>query len=326
MFNLSLTACSFHLRKNNSHSLDSVYPLNDSFDLKLKDGSVVHYERITELFELFFEEYAKMYTDSKRKQVFQCTFDRNRNYYDTGSCIMFYVRIHSGIYGSSSEIFSGDTGESLLVKKPNDIELRPFYLFFFIPKDSDKVKVQKGIMIFQNVGPYGIKTITTTHMQEFFSSTFGVTIRCATISPNLFIKKVIKQDNIQKLVMVKNMKSPDNADNCDLGYGKEVREIGALRFSETKWSIIMDSIKSFAGNKASIFEFEDKDYDVLKVDVDIGGRTRRIDLHNLDRLSIIEAIPDSLQGADGHPILTDLIPYFQGVANEYLSEMVLSIT
>lgn len=324
MFNLSLTACSFHLRKNRAQSLDSVYPLNQPFDFVNEDGDVVHFDRITELFELFFKKYDLLHTDDKRKQAFRCDFDPS--YLETESYSMFYARIYSGIYGSASDILDRETGKRIFRKNRDDIELRPFYLFFFIPKDTDNLVVQKGIMIFQNVGPYGIKTVTTTYMQEFFSSTFGVTIRCATISPNLFIEKVIKQDNIQKLVMVKNMKSADAADNCYLGYGKEVREIGNLRFSEPMWSKIMEKIQWVAGNKSRIFEFEDQKYDTLKLDVDIGGRTRRIDLHNLDRLSIIEAIPDSLQGADGHPILTDLIPYFQSVANEYLSEMVLSIT
>ena len=42
-------------------------------------------------------------------------------------------------------------------------------------------------------------------------------------------------------------------------------------------------------------------------------------------LSIIEAIPDEIKMADGHPNLTMLIEHFTKVATEYLEEMVLHI-
>ena len=334
MFNLSLTACSFHLRKANAQSPDSVYDLNKSFTFTNEDGDEITLDRITDLFECFFHKYEGLHTNNNIKRAYRCEFDSHQKL-ETETYTMLYARIYSGIYGSSSEIINGDTGTKVGTITSRDIVLRPFYLFIFIPKEpkcpdgteeSNQLHIQKGILIFQNVGPYGIKTVTTTYMQEFFSSVFGVTIRCATISPDLFINTVIKPASIRKLVMVKNMKSVDVADNCSLGYGKEVREIANLTFSESMWSKLMDSIHYVSGSKSHVFEFENQEYQTLKLDVDIGGRTRRIDLHNLDNLSIIEAIPDSLQGADGHPILRDLIPYFQNVANEYLSEMVLRIT
>ena len=103
--------------------------------------------------------------------------------------------------------------------------------------------------------------------------------------------------------MIKNIKSVDSADNLSQGYGSEVREIGHL----------------------CLFEFEEIEYDNLKVIVDIGGRTRTINLHNLENLSIIEAIPDEIKMADGHPNLSLLLEHFTTVATEYLKEMVLHI-
>ena len=67
-------------------------------------------------------------------------------------------------------------------------------------------------------------------------------------------------------------------------------------------------------------------YENLKLIVDIGGRTRTINLHNLENLSIIESIPDEIKMADGHPNLELLIDHFKKVATEYLEEMVLHIS
>lgn len=194
------------------------------------------------------------------------------------------------------------------------------------PKDNEKATVQKGMFIFQNVGQFGVKTITTTLMQKFFSNKFGITLKCNTIAPDLFVKKVIRKDNIKKLLMIKNIKSRDLADNIDIGYGSEIREISNLCFTEKTWSKIMDKIRYVAGGKYNLFEFEQQNYDNLKVIVEIGGRPRTINLHNLENLSIIEGIPDNIKMADGHPNLPMLLDHFQKVATEYLKEMVLHIS
>lgn len=88
----------------------------------------------------------------------------------------------------------------------------------------------------------------------------------------------------------------------------------------------MDKIRYVAGGRFNLFEFEQVEYDNLKVIVDIGGRTRKINLHNLENLSIIEAIPDEIKMADGQPDLPMLLKYFTKVTTEYLEEMVLRIS
>ncbi|MFR7604647.1 MAG: hypothetical protein ACLUV3_04625 [Oscillospiraceae bacterium] len=43
-----------------------------------------------------------------------------------------------------------------------------FYMFVVIPKDNVKVKVDKGMMIFQNIGVFGVKTITYEKNKPLF--------------------------------------------------------------------------------------------------------------------------------------------------------------
>lgn len=101
-------------------------------------------------------------------------------------------------------------------------------------------------------------------MQKFFSDIFGLTLKYNTIVPDLFVKKVIRKDNIKKLLMIKNVKSNDIANNIRMGYGSEIREISNLCFSETMWSKIMDRIRFVAGGNYNLFEFEQQQYDNLK--------------------------------------------------------------
>ena len=313
------------MKKANSKGNTQIFNLNTPFDVELEDDSKYHFEDLSELFILFFKNHKTLIKDDSKQQSFRCEYDE-QNYRETDLFRMYCAKIYSGIYGSSSDIIDGKTEKVRYKKKSSDIDTRPFYLMIIFPKDNEKVTVQKGMFIFQNIGQFGVKTITTTLMQKFFSDIFGLTLKCNTIAPDLFVRKVIRKDNIKKLLMIKNVKSNDIADNISVGYGSEIREISNLCFNETMWSKIMDRIRFVAGGKYNLFEFEQQQYDNLKVIVDIGGRNRTINLHNLENLSIIENIPDDIRMADGHPNLPMLIEYFQKVATEYLKEMVLRIS
>ena len=233
MFNLSLTACSFFIKKTNSRNTEKIFALNSKIK-GCQDDKIFCFNDVIDLFSAFFNSYAEIITDTGRQQTFSC--ECNPSFFDeTSGFRLIYAKVFSGIYGSSSDIIDANSKQVKFTKSATDIDTRPFYVFVIVPKDSENVTVQKGMLIFQNVGQYGIKTITTEYMQMYFSSNWGITLKCRTIAPNLFIKKVIRQDNIKKLVMVKNLRSSDRSDNVGLGYGKEVREIADLNFSEALW-------------------------------------------------------------------------------------------
>lgn len=325
MFNLSLTACSFYLKEMHSKGNGKVYNLNAALELKDDKGGCRHFSNAEELFISFFHCYGAMVKDDRREQSFKCEYVASSNK-DTSDFKMLCLKIDSGIYGSSSDIVDGETQKVKYNKKASDIEIRPLYLMIILPKDNSKVVVQKGMFIFQNAGPFGVKTITTDLMREYFQKKFNLTLKCRTIAPELFINKVIKRENIKKLIMVKNLKSSDSADNIYQGYGAETREIKYLNFSDSKWEELMDKFRYVSGGRYNLFEFENEKYDNLKINVDVGGRNRTISLHNLENLSIIEGIPDEVRGEDGNARLELLVDYIQNVATEYLSEMVLQIS
>ncbi len=324
MFNLSITACSFFLQKSNSKAGENIYDLNHPIVFPTENGGEEKVS-VLELFDLFFQQYQEMKKDEDRQKSFHCDISSIKDF-ETNEYRVKYVRVLSGIYGSSSEILDGESQRIKFRKTASDIETRPFFVFVVIPKDNERVTVQKGMLIFQNVGPYGIKTITTEYMKAFFSAYFSITIKCRTIAPELFVKKVVRPENIKKIHIFRNNKSADSADEMYIGYGTEVRELRNIRFNTPAGKKIMEAVQWFIGGKNRLFEFENREYSTVKLTVDVGGRDRIIDLHNLENLSIIEAIPDDIRMADGHPNETQLVEYLHSVISEYLSEMVLRIS
>lgn len=320
MFNLSLTACSFLLKK--PHSRNVYYNLNDKIEINSEDN--VENISVQDMFADFFSEYTNGVDDTDKKKTFHCLY-KNTNKGETETYNYIYTLIKSGSYGSSSEVVDNNTKKIVHKLKPNQTVEKPFFLYIIIPKSSKNVQVQKGMLFFQNVGQYGIKTITTDYMREFFSTKFNITLECKTIATKLFLERMLKKESVLKIIMTKNHKSGDSADNISLGYGVETRVIGNLAFDDDAWKKIKGKIDYFTKGKCNLFEFNHINYDGLKLNVDIGGRTRIINMNNIENLSLIEGIPDVIQGLDGHPKKDLLLEYFEKVANEYLQEMVLQI-
>ena len=57
----------------------------------------------------------------------------------------------------------------------------------------------------------------------------------------------------------------------------------------------------------------------------IGEKSRIINLHNIDNLSIIESIPNTIQNLDGYADIDRLRSHIILVISDYLKEMVLRI-
>jgi hypothetical protein len=320
MFNLSLTACSFLLKK--SYSQNKYYYLNDNISVENEDN--VNIYNVTDMFIAFFDEFAHSVDNVDKKKTFHCIYE-DTYHGETDDYHYLYTIIKSGSYGSSSDVVDNKTKKIVYELKPNHAPEKPFYLYVIIPKDNKKVKVQKGMFFFQNVGQFGVKTITTEYMREFFSDKFHTTLVCKTIASKLFVDRMLTKGNVSKIIMTKNHKSGDSSDNITKGYGVETRVIGNLAFSDNMWKKIKYQIDYFTKGKANLFEFDDIQYEGLKLNVNIGGRYRTINMNNIENLSLIEGIPDTIQDINGHAKEDLLLDYFKKIAEEYLKEMVLQL-
>lgn len=60
MFNLSLTACSFHLRKTNSRGNTKIFNLNMPLTLQKEDGTECYFQDLSEIFVQFFKTHESL--------------------------------------------------------------------------------------------------------------------------------------------------------------------------------------------------------------------------------------------------------------------------
>lgn len=316
MYNLSVTACSFKFRKKNKKKIDVIQYLNNNFVYRQNSHEEKSFPNAKEIFINFFQSFSDYEDDSEDKKLFSCSFDKK----DIGETELYYyvlATVHSGSYGVPSKIIDSVTKKELMRTTNKQAPVKDFFVLVIIPKDNDEVHVTKGLLLFQNIGSYGVKTITTKFLSDYFSENFDLTTICGNISPKIFVDKLFKNGIIRELILIKNFVSDDEADKK--GYGKETRRLSKLKMSDS----IITKLKNFASGSCYTYEFENIKYDQTKLYVDIGGRFRTIDLHNIEKLSVIEAVPDEYLLADGTVKKQGLLEYFKTLAEEYIDTMSL---
>lgn len=77
--------------------------------------------------------------------------------------------------------------------------------------------------------------------------------------------------------------------------------------------------------KSNLFEFQCNKYDNVKLDIEINGRRRTIDLHNIEKCSVIESIPNEIKNNKGYADISKSLQHIEKVALDYISEMILEI-
>ena len=313
MNNLSLTACSIWLREK--------MPKGKKNEIKIMNlnkkitGNEKEYSDFFELLNNFCIKHSERFimNDYEQKmfkiETEKIKIEENEKFRYT------YIDINSGGYGIEANIVNTKTNKVLYTRKKEHAETIHFRVFFAVPKGED---VCKGIIIFQNIGQYGIKTITTDYLRKYINDELNLYTSTGNICPQVFVKKLLDNDGLMKIIYTRNNVSNDKADTDSMGYGKEERIIAGFS-NVKKWK---EKISGYFNGTSRIYEFEDIDYSGVKFVTSIYGRTRTININNINNLSIIEGIPDEVVNAFGDIDDKKLKNHFIEVTKEYLEHMV----
>lgn len=295
---LSLRAYSFSFKKWKGKNPEQILPLNAKVIFnRLQDGEERIYEYTSALDLIVDFIGANTDVDDKevRQQLFNCSFDStNQGETDTYRYLIFTV--YAGYYGYASKLVNRKTKSTVHKKSRDEADVKPFYVVVVIPKDTEISKAQRGLILFQEIGIYGVKTVTTKAMQEFFSKKLGLTFRTQNLAPDFYLKKLFESGMIQKIKLARNVQSNDTADKLyGAGYGREERTLVPIKITNQ----MKAKLRHVSEAKYNYFTFDNHDYPETKMVVKIGDRLRTIDLHGLDELSVEEALPDELLLPDG---------------------------
>lgn len=312
MINLSFLACSFYLRKYNSKSDETIIDLNKKIEYNKSNNSKI-FDNAYQLFLSFIKDNSDLKDDETSQKMFSCRLYK-KGTTKNGSYVSFIVS--SGQYGEKTNI-KNKSGKTTHKKKADEFEEREFLVVAVFPF-SDDYKVVKGILLFQNWGPFGVKTLTKEYLQAYIKDNAGLSFYTRNIATDVFLDALFKNSTISDIILINNKLSDDSSDGC--GYGMEQRIFSKLKLEES----FLSKLKTFANNKNNLFEFDEEYYDKVKIKTNVNNRKRTLDLHRLDMISTIDSLPNEFINTEGSLELASVFEYLMKMADTYLDRMVLN--
>lgn len=316
MISSGLLVCSFYLKKKFSRGNDNVIDLNH----KISDEENNEYANIFELFSSFLDEVRQTKDDERSMKLFSVPHETIENH-DSETYRATSFAVNSGSYGFESEITDRISKEIKYKRTRNDADIKQFYCLVYVPKDIDGISIQKGIMLFQTIGTYGIKTITTQKMKEFFSEK-GITLETRSVSVRMFMEKIIENGSLTKVTLVKNSVSPDSSDNMFISTGREEKSYIKPRLKQNWIDKFLDFLDG--KNQDDIFEINDEKYQDIRITFSLSGKSRTVRANDIDRFSVVEEIPDSIFN-NGKYSKEHLTTHMISVVEAYKDKMVFRL-
>ena len=320
MVNSGMMICSFFLKKRYSRAnVEDICKLNSEYTFTKEDESVVSFADVFELLDAFCEEHYTNVNDEKKSKTFSIEKDSVK-YSDTDIFGTMSFTIISGAYGIESDMTDSNTNEILFHRDTHVADNKKFNVLVFVPKDVGDSSVIKGILIFQTIATYGVKSITVERIKGFIKN-IGLSIDTRSISVSALIEKLINDGGLHKITLIKDRISLNDADNMLISSGREEKSFIKPKLQPAwlqKLLLLFDK-----RDKSAIYEIEGEEYEDIRVQFDLGGRTRTASLSNIDKFSVIEDFPEIIYN-NGRYNKEKLIEYMIDTAVAYKEKMVFT--
>lgn len=315
-----LMICSFYLKTRHLRE-EQLYSLNQDKEIE-SDGEIIIYDSVFEMLSEFFEKYYSFDDDLKHMRMFR--IDENsiqKHMNESYTSVSFTIK--SGVYGLKGSITNRTTQRVNYERSIEDADIKAFKCLIYVPKDTPDTVINKGIIIFQSIATYGVKTVTVRKMKDFFAEK-NLTLETRSVSVRTFIEKLVDEGKLEKLTLIKNRVSRDSSDNIFISTGREEHSYLRPHLKESWFSKLLHILENPI-DKTQIFEIDDEDYEDIKVTFKLGKSMRTVALRHIDRFSVVEELPDDIFN-NGTYIEDELIKYMIETAETYKEKMVFEIS
>lgn len=307
---------SFKIKKKNSHNDELV-----SFYSNLSDNkqycNFLDVD-IIQVIEEFFKSKIKAEQDDYQKKYFS-TKDNSLIINENNERIYISFTVKYGSYGYKSDITNINTNKILFKRNLNNADVKNFRVMFAFSKKQEQYEIYKGIVLFQTIGQYGIKTITTTKFNDFLSKEFNLKPIFKVATTRKTFEKIIMKGKLKKMDLIKNEVNPEFSSMFGVNCGKEIKTIILSSVREKK--SFADKILDLATSGNEIYELDDT-YNDIKITVDMNGRSKTSSIKNIDSLYIIEELPNDVLDIDGDINVSRMDEELIKCANDYLNQLI----
>ena len=235
----------------------------------------------------------------------------------------FSGRIATGEYGYEATLYDVRAAIVSYRRTADDAEMMPFYFLAYLPAGRDE-----GVLILQRRSQYGIRTVFLRDFVKYFEGSFpDLKVEINPLIPSQLIDQYLQNGRLTKVRFIRFHIPSDVTDAYDTG--GHVEELGRVELSvwagRNRGLPVVDRVREVLNGRRNInemIELSSFDYDNVKVEIDLGGSRRTLDLSNVMKLRAHYDISSEVKvGADGHPEFGSV----DGIARKLLSSLEASL-
>lgn len=301
MANISVSIHTFNIEETSRG--EKKYKIKKRLNNDIADNGGNIFE-IIKLFCIRYGQYEDNENDSSVFKVSEESFTEENNEISGKKFRHMILKVESGEYGFTTDLVDPKK-KSVEYRKPvNLAEMKPFFVSVIVDMSE---KVEKGFIIFQNVGIYSVKTVFKKYFSDFLKSyntqELQYEFNLGVVTPQKFAMQLLEQFSVKEVKLIAYNNPMDSAEklNNDFLYQEEIRIY-------KRFALIQNTVKKvceYIDKKCDItdiIEIKDFEYDDIKIELDIGsGKVRTLDLGNIDNMVMKLNFKDSdVKGVDGH--------------------------
>lgn len=277
----------------------------------------------------FFQAYISSFDhqlELNENQKRSLKLDSNTLHINSATRVISGV-IESGDYGYESTIYNTQSGEKKYKRQVDDTEIKPFYFLIHLPTDDNK-----GFIILQRLGIYGIHGIFKNHLTSFFKSRYeNLQLDFDPFVSRQLAQAFIDRGCIREFSLTRYNLPSDLAEKLGMvGHEEDIMSI-ELRIKARKNSFLPlnNKVKTFVNNpNARIFSVRELDalgFDgehKSKMRVTLGGNTRTVDLGDTGQIRPYYDIDDEVdKDVSGHPVFSSIDQIARNLINDLNEEL-----
>lgn len=230
----------------------------------------------------------------------------------------------TGEHGTESPLYDVKQKRISHRKQRTEADMLPFYFLFVLPKSDVTARRQRGILLLGRHKNFGVRTITIPHLKHYVEGNFpGLSLQIQRIVPATLAHSLAEQGAL-KAIRLQKSRFPTTLEGLLTEEDKKnFQSIEIVVKAKRKGAF--PSISRFAellsgrGSMQSFYVSDDLQCDNIKLDVEVGGRMRRIDIGRQRVMSNVDITDDIEIDATGHPTAESWYAYADSLASSLLS-------
>jgi hypothetical protein len=229
----------------------------------------------------------------------------------------------TGEHGTESPLYDVRRKQISHKKKKTEADMVPFNFLWVFPKSDIAARRKRGLLLLARHKNLGIRTITIPHLKHYVEGSFpGLSLEVQRMVPATLAHSIASKGTLKAIRLIRRrfpstleglLTEDDKASFQSIEIVVKAKKKGG--FGSERFANLLAG----EGNMQSFYVSDDLQCDNIKLDVEVGGRMRRIDVGRQRVMSNVEITDEIDLDATGFPTIESWYAYADDMAGSLLS-------